>query len=187
MMRQRAFVVALSAGALLVVGGYSWSQEAAETTQTPRTRVMSDITDTIKKNGADVFRRYRIVFDYTAGVGRQYTYDAAGTLLQEEALPHGEPHPSTQDFDDAVALVRADRIIGGMVNRIKAVPDGGFALAEGEGKPCGPGSRCVHVLWLSPDRMGLVRWTVVDLVKQAIVYPAYVPPEYAPPSEGVTK
>ncbi len=53
-----------------------------------------------------------------------------------------------------MAIVRADRVIGGMLARVKAVPDGGFLLEEGEGKACGPRSRCVHVLWMSPDRVG---------------------------------
>ena len=42
---------------------------------------------------------------------------------------------------------------------------------------CGPGTRCLQIQLLSPDREGLVRWTVVDLVKREIAYPVYVPRE----------
>jgi hypothetical protein len=187
-MRLRALIYA---SALLAAGSPSWAQEtatgAAGSKAAPRIELMADYADTIKVDGRDEVRRFKVFFDYTEGVGRRLTYDASGALLREEVLPHGEPRPSDADFAEAVAIVRADRIIGGMVARVKAVPDGGFALVEGEGKACGPRSRCIHVLWLSPDRVGLVRWTVVDLVKQAIAYRAYQAPENPPALEEVSK
>jgi len=41
--------------------------------------------------------------------------------------------------------------------------------------PCGPGSRCLQIQILTPDNLGLLRWTVVDLVQRRIAYPVYVP------------
>ena len=182
----------LCAGALFMTAGTeAWAQDAAAgaagAKAAPRIHLMADYTDTVKVNGREEVRRFKVFFDYTEGVGRRLTYDAGGALLNEEVLPHGEPRPSDADFAEAVTVVRADRILGGMVNRVKAVPDGGFALVEGEGKACGPGTRCIHVLWLSPDRVGLVRWTVVDLVRQSIVYRAYTAPENPPSVDDVSK
>ena len=143
----------------------------------PRVRVFADYIDTVKVGDREETRRIKLSYDYDKGIARQTVQDSMGALLEDKVISGTNIRPTDQEFQEAVAIVRADRIIGGMVTRVNAVPDGGFLLEEAEGRVCGPRSRCLHVFWLSPDRVGLVRWTVVDLVKQQIAYRAYVAPE----------
>ena len=182
----------LCAGALLTMTGAAAAAQdlaagAAGAKAEPRIRLLKTWDDSVMVNGQYEVRHIKLYFDYTEGVGRRLTYDGSGALLETKAMTSGQPRPSDEEFLEAVDIVRADRILGGMVARVKAVPMGGFALVEGEGKACGPRSRCVHVVWMSPDRVGQVRWTVVDLVKQAIAYRAYTPPDNAAASDGVSK
>jgi len=155
-----------------------------------RVRLLADWVDTVKVDGGrEESRRFKIYFDYDKGIARQTTQDSAGALLEDKVIAGTNVRPTDQEFQEAVAIVRADRILGGMLTRVNAVPDGGFLLEEPEGRVCGPRSRCLHVMWLSPDRIGTVRWTVVDLVRQAIAYRAYVAPETiaAMEQEGVAR
>jgi hypothetical protein len=182
------------AGALLMMavtaGTAAWAQDAtmgaAGAKAESRIRLLREYRDSVKVDGKDEVRYIKLYFDYTAGVTRQTVQDAKGVLIEDKIL-EGQPRPTDEEFAEAIAIVRADRIVGGMLARVKAVPDGGFSLVEGEGKACGPRSRCVHVFWLSPDRVGLVRWTVVDLVKQTIAYRAYRAPDETTSVEEVSK
>jgi hypothetical protein len=181
----------LCAGALfLTAGAESQAQDAvlsADTEQAaPRVRLLRAYDEFVKVDGVEHRNRVELFFDYTQGVAREVVYDSAGARVSDRAVP-GQPRPTEEEIAEAIAIVRADRVIGGMIARVKAVPDGGFILTEAEGKACGPRSRCLHVFWLSPDRAGLVRWTVVDLVKQAIAYRAYHAPDEIAPSEEVSK
>ncbi len=159
------------------------AQDAAVAASTvaaePRVRLLREYKDSVKVDGRDETRYVRLYFDYTAGTTRQTVQDAKGLLLEDKVIA-GQPRPTEEEFAEAIAIVRADRILGGMLARVKAVPDGGFILEEGEGKACGPRTRCLHVFWLSPDRVGLVRWTIADLVSQTVAYRAYHPPEENP-------
>jgi hypothetical protein len=153
----------------------------------PRTRVLKVWQDTVKVDGKDVPRRYEIVFDYGQGQASINTYDEKGTLLGTKAMTGGQPRPSDEEIAEAFGLVRTDPVLGRIMARTKAVPEGGFLLEEGEGRACGPRSRCLHTLWLSPDRRGLIRWVVVDLVRQAVAYPSYTAPDGATIREAVSK
>jgi hypothetical protein len=174
-MRLRAL---MCAGALVTVAGSAPAQDLAGAGDKgeARVRLIRTYQDTVKVDGRDEARTVRIYYDYTAGVARETISDQSGAVLEEKVL-QAQPRPTDEEFEEAVAIVRADRVIGAMLARVKAVPDGGFLLEEGDGKPCGPHSRCVQVVWLSPDRVGLVRWTVIDLVRQGFAYRAYQPPQ----------
>jgi hypothetical protein len=151
-----------------------------------RVRLLRAWDETIKVDGREEMRQVRIYFDYDRGVARQTVADASGAIL-EDAIVQGAPRPTEEEIAEAIAIVRADRILGAMLTRVKAVPDGGFLLQEPEGKACGPRTRCLHVFWFSPDRVGLVRWTVVDLVRQSIAYTHYTPPDYTAGTAEVTR
>jgi hypothetical protein len=170
----------LCAGALLMMGGPAvHAQDAtnAETAKPPaRVRLLQEYRDSVKVDGREETRHVQIFFDYNAGTTRQTVTSESGAVI-EERLVDGQPRPTDDEIAEAIAIVRADRIIGGMVARVKAVPDGGFLLQEPEGKACGPHTRCLQIFWLSPDRIGLVRNTVVDLVSQTIAYRSYHAPE----------
>jgi hypothetical protein len=87
------------------------------------------------------------------------------------ALGAGHPSPSRAEIDEAFEVVRADPEFA----KIKAVFEGGFLLTEGPSRPCGPGSRCLRVFLLSPDRAETIRQVVVDLVKRRVVYDDFAP------------
>jgi hypothetical protein len=165
------------------------AQDAADpASKPPRIRLLREYQEPVKVDGKERVHNVQLYFDYDAGVARRSVRDETGAVLEHLKAIEGQPRPTDEEFAEAIGIVRADRIVGGMLARVKAVPDGGFSLVEGAGKACGPGSRCIHVFWLSPDRVGLVRWTVVDLVKQTIAYRAYRPPdEVAPAAEEVAR
>ena len=152
----------------------------------PRVRLLRSWVEEVKVDGREETRQVKIFFDYDQGLARQVVRDAAGAVI-EDAIIQGAPHATEEEIAEAIGIVRADRVLGGMLTRVNAVPDGGFLLQEPAGKACGPRTRCLHVFWFSPDRIGLVRWTVVDLVKQTIAYRHYTPPDYTEATEGVSK
>jgi hypothetical protein len=139
-----------------------------------RTRVLRSWHDSVKLSGQDVRRSVDVVFDYTSGLAREIARDGSGKILSNRIL-RSAPPPSREEIAEAVGLVSADPELGRMMSRTKAVPDGGFLLAERSGGACGPGTRCIQVLLFSPDRVGGLRRVVVDLTRQSIAYRAYVP------------
>jgi hypothetical protein len=141
----------------------------------PRTRVLRTWSDTIKVDGRDVARRVTIVFDYTAGVAWESAYDSSGVEISRREITTNLPQPSPEEFDEAVALLRADPAIGRIMARTNARPEGGFLLEEDAGEPCGPRTRCLQILLMAENSMGLLRRVVVDLTKGAVVYASYVP------------
>jgi hypothetical protein len=182
-MRDASRVVLCASGLLLMGGAAAHAQDAVPGAMvadpTPRVRLLREYKDSVKVAGRDETRIVRLYFDYAKGTTRQTVQDEKGVVLDDKIIA-GQPRPTDEEIAEAIAIVRADRILGGMLARVKAVPDGGFVLEEGEGKACGPRTRCLHVFWLSPDRVGLVRWTVVDLVSRTIAYRSYHPPEENP-------
>lgn len=174
----------------MMAGAESWAQDASTGSDgakaAPRIRLLRAYDEFVKVDGREERKRVELYFDYTDGVAREVVYDASGARIADRPVA-GQPRPTDEEIAEAISIVRADRVLGGMLARVKAVPDGGFILTEGEGKACGPRSRCLHVFWLSPDRVGLVRWTVVDLVKQAIAYRAYHAPDEIASTEEVSK
>ena len=190
-LRALSFVLCAALLAVLAAAPPVRAQGAVDAPAAPaRVRLMADYVDTVKvAGGREESRRIKVYFDYDRGIARQTTEDAAGMVIEDKVIPGTSVRPSAKEFEEAVAIVRGDRILGGMLTRVNAVPDGGFLLEEAEGRVCGPRSRCLHVFWLSPDRVGLVRWTVVDLVRRAIAYRAYVAPETiaAMEKEGVAR
>lgn len=155
---------------------------SAQTRQRPdrdpgpaRTRVLKSWDDTIKQDDVEIARHVTIVFDYTEGVAYEYAYDASGQLISSRRFTTNLPRPSQEEFEEAIAIVRADAQLGRIMSRTKARPEGGFLLEEGSGQPCGPRTRCVQILWMAENSMGLLRRVVVDLTKRSIAYASYVP------------
>ncbi len=167
----RPIAIALMAVSLAAPGGAAF---AAGTPTPHRVRVLRSWDDYSKVGEKRIPRRVEIVYDYTDGVARQVTRDAAGAVLASRVV-HGAV-PSREEFAEAASLVRADPEIGIVVSRTRAVFEGGFLLTEPAGQPCGPHTRCIQIMLFSENRLGIVRRVVVDLVKQHITYPVYVPP-----------
>ncbi|HEY7862523.1 MAG TPA: hypothetical protein VIE39_02620 [Thermoanaerobaculia bacterium] len=141
----------------------------------PRVRVLKTWQDTIKlESGEEIARRVELSYDYDRGLATVRAFDEKGALLSEQTYERG-PRPTAEEMQEAVGLLQADRQIGAIMRSRSAVVEGGFLLSEKPGDPCGPRTRCLQVQLLSPDRVGLIRWSVVDLNSRRIVYPVYVP------------
>jgi hypothetical protein len=142
-----------------------------------RTRVLKTWNDTVMLDDREVERRVTIVFDYNEGVAWEYAYDSSGKQISARRITANPPRPSQEEFDDAVAILKADPQIGRVMARTNARPEGGFLLEEEKG-PCGPRTRCIQILLMAENSMGLLRRSVVDLVKGRIVYASFVPGEW---------
>jgi hypothetical protein len=140
-------------------------------------RVLRSWTDTIKGPAGEVSRRMEVVFDYAERIAFENAYALDGTLLGSRPLLHEQPRPSKEEVADAIAILRADPVVGRIMERTKADPLGAFILEEPEDGGCGPRTRCLQVLLVSPDHRGLLRRVVVDMARDTIVYRAYVPSE----------
>lgn len=159
---------------LLVLAGASLAPARAADGAAPRVRVLRAWDDTIKVDGQDVPRRVEIVFDYNRGEAREVVRLAGGetttTMMQEQ------PAPTAEEFEEAVALIRADASLGRVMRRTGAVPTGGFILEE-PGGVCRARTRCLQILITTRDGYGLLRRVVVDLTRRAIVHRTYSPTE----------
>jgi hypothetical protein len=137
-------------------------------------RLLRTWDDTVKgKGGVEYARRVDLLYDYGRGVAREEYYGADGALLGSREIKQNQPQPSREEIDEAIALIKADAALRRIVVRRAAEFEGGFILEEERGRPCGPGTRCLQIQLLTPDHSGLLRWTVVDLVKRVIAYPVY--------------
>ena len=163
---------ALAALAPLCAATRLHAQPAAVTATSRPIRLIRSWQETVKSaDGRETPRRVDVLFDYDKGVGYEVQYGAGGAPTARGALGAGHPSPSRAEIDEAYEVVRADTEFV----KIKAVFEGGFLLTESPSRPCGPGSRCLRVFLLSPDRTGTIRQVVVDLVKRRVVYDDYAP------------
>ncbi|HEY8202068.1 MAG TPA: hypothetical protein VII47_12040, partial [Actinomycetota bacterium] len=154
--RRAALWLAVVTAGLGAAPGSALARERESNVQNEgtRQRVLRAWWDTVKVNGEDVARRSEIIFDYSAGVARQRTYDADGKLLSSRQV--GQPRPTPEEVAEAVAIIEADPRLSHIVERVKPVYDGGFVLEEAPGFACGPNTRCLQMQLLTgADRMGL--------------------------------
>jgi hypothetical protein len=140
-----------------------------------RTGVLKSWDDTIKQGGRDVARHVNIVFDYRAGIAWEYAYDEAGRPLSSRRLTANLPRPTPEEIAEAVEIIRGDLVVGRIMSRANARPEGGFLLEEESGQACGPRTRCVQLLLMAEHSAGLLRRVVVDLTKRRLAYASYVP------------
>jgi hypothetical protein len=175
--RRKCAALALAAAGMLAAASSSSSAETAVTTTSRPVRLLRRWDETVKApNGRDYVRHVELVFDYAKGFAQErYSWGGDGRIDGTRDIKQSQPSPSAEEVAEAFALVRQDAELGRILARKNGVLEGGFILEEGRSRRCGPGSRCLQIQILSPDREGLVRWTVVDLVKREIAYPVYVP------------
>jgi hypothetical protein len=138
-----------------------------------RERLLRAWVETERIQGEDVLRRKEVVFDYATGVAQERTLDLDGQVLASRAMVDGQPRPSAEEISEAFALIQADPKLGRLVSRVQAEPMGGFVLEEPAGQACGPRTRCLQVSLVAKNGLGTLRWVVVDLTRQAIVYANY--------------
>ncbi|MEP6993708.1 MAG: hypothetical protein ABI968_04225 [Acidobacteriota bacterium] len=149
--------------------------EAGVTRTSRPVRLLRSWEENVKIGKREEPRRVQILIDYAKGQARQDSYDLRGRLLSSRTFTRGMPAPSPEEIAEAFDLVRADPGFASIFARFSVVLEGGFLLEEDAGMPCGPGTRCVHVMLLSSDRSGLIRHVVVDLAARFIPYPVYTP------------
>ena len=125
--------------------------------------------------GREYVRRVELVFDYEKGFAQENYFTPEGRPAGTRKIKQAQPQPSVEEIAEAQELILRDRELSRIAQRRSAQFNGGFLLEEVRGKPCGPGSRCIQMQLLTPDHLGLIRWTVVDLVSQRVAYPVYVP------------
>jgi hypothetical protein len=176
---RRAFAsLALAAAVLLCPPAFA---ESSVTKTSRPVRLLRSWEETIKASGGrEYVRRVELVFDYAAGFARENYYTLEGRLYGTREIKQNPPRPSEEEIAEAMDLVRRDPELSRIVERRAAEFNGGFLLEEGRGMPCGPGTRCVQIQLLTPDHRGLLRWTVVDLVRRRVVYPVFLPRGVSP-------
>jgi hypothetical protein len=175
-MRRASAPLALALGAAIL----SSSTVAAASDRATRTsrpvRLLRTWQETVKSPaGREYVRRVELVFDYRKGYAQENYYTPEGRPAGSRRVKQGQPQPSAEEIAEAKELILRDHGLARIVARRAAEFDGGFLLEETRGLPCGPGSRCIQLQILTPDHSGLLRWTVVDLVRERIAYPVYVP------------
>jgi hypothetical protein len=184
-MQNRGRRVAFAALLALVGAGAAATAARAAETGDHRLRLIRSWPENPVVDGRSVPGRVEIWFDYTAGVAiHKVVANAKGpggadrVIKSETFAPgFGAPTPSVEEIAEAMEMVRADKEVARVIAATHAVLDGGFQIFEPEGKPCGPGSRCLEVQLMTQDRLGFIRNVIVDLTKQAIVYRTYLPAE----------
>ena len=165
---------------LALVGAGAVATAASAAMGETRQRLIRSWPENVVMNGRSVPGRVEIWFDYKAGVAIHKVIangKGSGTVLKSETFPPGvgTPRPSDEEIAEAIEIVRADKEFASLIAVTHASVDGGFQIFEPAGMPCGPASRCLKVQLMTQDRLGLIRNVVVDLVRQEIVYRAFVP------------
>jgi len=167
----------LGAGAaiLLVLGGSVRAQTAPVGRDTRPVRLIRSWYDSIKTRQGDLQRRVDVVYDYGQAAAFERAYTLDGRPMWSRRIRVNPPQPSPEEIEEAKSIVRADAELSRVMARFNAELEGGFLAEEKRGGACGPGTRCVLVQVVAPHHAGLIRWTAVDLVKQRIAYPVFVP------------
>lgn len=115
-------------------------------------------------------------WDYSAGKTIVRTFDPSGKLIATEE-PDGADLSLTQAEQARVeALVRSDPRTRDIVNRPGVmIFDSGFVMREPGDRWCDRGSRCIRSIAATNGGDDVVLHSVVDLMRDMVVYPSYVP------------
>lgn len=152
-------------------------ESAKEESKASRVRIVRSWPEPVTVNGKTGLGRVEIAFDYDQGVAIERVIGADGTVVSTTVRKKGEgaPRPTPEEIEQAYDMVRADPELARIIDQADAQLDGGFILNEEAGKPCGPGTRCIQVQMLTQDRLGFIRWVVVDLAQERFAYRTYLP------------
>ena len=155
--------------ALIGLAGSASAQDAVRLSPTA-SRVLSDITDTIKDDdGRRVTLRTVLEYNPAAGEYVQTVTEADGTVRARDVRGLYPIGPTAEEDAAARTLIALDPEIAALIARtpFQAQIIGGFTLNREAGHGCGPGSRCLQydVLELVPGEQFArrLRYVVVDL------------------------
>ena len=153
----------------LAPSGSVLAQESVGLSRT-ETRVLSDITDTVKDDdGQRVTLRTVLAYDPAAGEYVQTVTESDGTVRSRAVQPTRVVRPTAEEDAAARALIAADPGVAPLVSRAQHPVEisGGFQLVREAGHGCGPGSRCLQydVYEIVPGETFArrLRYVVVDL------------------------
>ena len=124
-------------------------------------------------------------WDYERGVTVVRTFDPDGKLIGTE-----EPAGADLSLTDAEkarveALMRADPRTRDTVNKADVMLwQGGFVMRKPGDRFCDKGSRCIRVVAATDGGNTAIRHSVIDLMRDAVVYPDYVPTAKEMPTSG---
>ncbi len=127
-----------------------------------RVRVMGARLDDSEELGSDKSHLLVISFDYTTGKSTRYTIDLKSSRVIEKKTQAGAPVPSKEEIEDAMNLIKADKVHRKLL--VDGALEGGFLVAprgkieEGKVVP-----RTLQFQLLSKDRLTLIRLVHVDM------------------------
>jgi hypothetical protein len=178
-----ALAVLLAPGAVLAqvgpghAGGRGGLPPTAITTTSRPVRLLRTWVEPVKTGDGESARRVEVMVDYATGQAWEKFTSLSGAPLGTMPIAIGAPRPSPEEIAEAFDFTRQIPELAPTFRRFPNLAlEGGFILREPEGSPCGPGTRCLHVFLLSPDRAGLIRRIVVDVAHMRVAYVIYVPP-----------
>ncbi len=159
--------------ALCLVVFTLFAQDNVQKIERPSEAVLRSWSDWVDVNGTHEMGRIEYVFDYDRGIPLERQYSESGLLVRESIHERHEIRASSLEITLAKDLVRSDSELARFLDEEGRVLDGGFILNEKDPAPCGPGSRCIHVVAFDDDETHPVFQAVVDLVSMRVIYRNY--------------
>lgn len=115
-------------------------------------------------------------WDYDRGVTIVRTFNPDGKLIDTVEPAGADLSLTAVEKARVEALVRADPRTRDIVNQPGIVFwTGGFVMREPGDRWCDRGSRCIRAIAASDDGNNAVLHSVVDLMRDRVVYPGYGP------------
>lgn len=122
-------------------------------------------------------------WDYERGVTIVRTFDPAGRLIDTVEPPGSDLSLTAAEKARVEALVRMDPRTRDIVDKPAVVVwAGGFVMREPGDPWCDRGSRCIRAIAASDGGNNAILHSVVDLMRDEVVYPVF-PPEGEKPAD----
>lgn len=117
-------------------------------------------------------------WDYGHGETLVQTYDPSGKLIATEKPDGADLSLTAAEISRVEMLVRSDPRTREIVNQpgVKII-ESGFVMREPGDRWCDRGSRCIRSIAAINDGNDVVLHSVVDLMRDRVVYPNYLPSE----------
>jgi len=115
-------------------------------------------------------------WDYDRGKMIVRVFNPAGSVIHTDESQLSESSLTTAEQARVEALVRADPRTRDLVNKPGVTFwAGGFVMREPGDRWCDTGSRCIRAIAVVDDGNTAILHSVVDLMRDEVVYPDYLP------------
>lgn len=178
----RAAGIVLLAGLLAACATHSGIEPDSDVDHSGRMRgyvESSKVTDFCPDQGSRRDDERCVVtrgWDYDRGVTIVRTYDPDGRLIGTVEPPGANLSLVPEEKARVETLVRSDPRTSAIVNKPGVlIWTGGFVMREPGDPWCDKGSRCIRAIAYVGDGQTTVLHSVVDLMRDQVVYPDYVP------------